>query len=221
MTGRADLCDTDDRTLMARVGCGSHDAFQTLMHRHMAFVLGLAQRLVGQRADADEIAQEAFLRVWTTAPSWRPDGAAQFRTWLYRVVVNLCLDRRRRDAPLPLDAADETHDPNAAGLETVARSETALLLAQALDTLPPRQKAALVLFYYAEVSGAEAARILNVSESALESLLVRGRKALRRRMDAITREQNGMLASTEMVEFVGERRAGATGDESGAGAPRL
>jgi len=150
----------------------------------MGFVLGLAQRVSGQRDDADEIAQEAFLRVWTVAPRWRQEGEARFTTWLYRVVVNLCLDRRRRAPALPLEAAGDPSDPAPDSLERVAQDETARLVGRALEDLPPRQRAAITLCYYGEVSGAEAARILDVSESALESLLVRGRKALRQRLEA-------------------------------------
>ncbi|MBI1208757.1 MAG: RNA polymerase sigma factor [Azospirillum sp.] len=179
-----DRCGPEDRILIAGIAQGNHEAFQRLMGRHLPFVLALAQRLIGRRADADEIAQEAFLRVWTTAPRWRQDGEAQFRTWLYRVVVNLCLDRQRRPKTAPLEDAGDVFDPRPDSLELVAASETERLIARALDELPPKQKAALVLCYYSEVSGAEAARILEVSESAVESLLVRGRRGLRQRLEA-------------------------------------
>ena len=182
MTGSPDPYGTEDCVLIARIADGSHEAFHNLMSRHLAFVLALAQRLVGGRADADEIAQEAFLRVWTSAVAWRPDGEAQFKTWLYRVVVNLCLDRRRRAPALPLEEVDDPRDPAPNSLERVTRTETARLIARALDDLPPRQKAAIVLCYYSEVGGVEAARILEVSASALESLLVRGRRTLRSRL---------------------------------------
>jgi RNA polymerase sigma-70 factor (ECF subfamily) len=178
----ATVGDEGDRALLAAIGRGSHRAFHALMGRHMAFVLRLARRVVGNRDDADEVAQEAFLRVWTIAPRWRHDGDAQFKTWLYRVVVNLCLDRRRRLPALPLEVAGEPSDPAPSSLERVFAGETARLVAQALDDLPPRQRAALVLCYYAGVSAAEAAASLDISVSALESLLVRGRRALRVRL---------------------------------------
>ncbi len=180
-----DRRDDADRVLIAQIAEGSHEAFHGLMGRHLPFVLELAQRLVGRRADADEIAQEAFLRVWTRAPHWRADGEAKFRTWLYRVVVNLCLDRRRQRVSLPLEEADAICDPAPDGLEQAARGEISRLVARALDGLPAKQRAAIILCYYSEVGGEEAARLLNVSQSALESLLVRARKGLRQRMDAL------------------------------------
>jgi len=178
----AAVTDADDRALLASIGRGDHRAFHVLMSRHMPFVLALAQRVLGSRADADEVAQEAFLRVWTTAPRWRADGEAQFRTWLYRVAVNLCLDRRRRLPALPLEDAGDPADPAPDSLDRVAAAETARLVAGALDVLPARQREAIVLCYYAGVPGTEAAGMLGISVSALESLLVRGRRALRLRL---------------------------------------
>ena len=172
-----------DRALLASIGRGDHNAFQTLMRAHMSYVLRLAYRIVGNREDADEIAQEAFLRVWTVAPRWRHDLDARFTTWLYRVVVNLCLDRRRRVGTLPLEDVSDPVDPAPTSLDKIAAEETSRLVAHALEDLPPRQRAAITLCYYAEINGQEAAEILEISVSALESLLVRGRKALRLRLN--------------------------------------
>jgi RNA polymerase sigma-70 factor (ECF subfamily) len=177
--------DEDDRALLGAIGRGNHRAFHALMRRHMPFVLRLARRVVGNRDDADEVAQEAFLRVWTVAPRWRHDGDAQFKTWLYRVVVNLCLDRRRRLPALPLEVAGDPSDPAPSSLEQVYAGETARMVVQALDELPPRQRSAIILCYYAGVSAAEAAATLEVTVSALESLLVRGRRALRVRLSGL------------------------------------
>ncbi len=180
--GRAAAGD-GDRVLLASIGRGDHNAFQTLMRAHMSYVQRLAYRIVGNREDADEIAQEAFLRVWTMAPRWRHDLDARFTTWLYRVVVNLCLDRRRRVGTLPLEEVGDPVDPAPNSLDKVAADETARLVARALEDLPPRQRAAITLCYYAEINGQEAAEILEISVSALESLLVRGRRALRHRLN--------------------------------------
>ena len=86
--------DDSDEALMARVARGDERAFQLLSRRHLPAMLGLARRILGNAGDAEDVAQEAFMRVWTHAPRWQP--LAQFRTWLTRVVVNLCLDRKRR-----------------------------------------------------------------------------------------------------------------------------
>ena len=84
-------------------------AFRVLARRHLPAMLGLARRILGNAADAEDVAQEAMLRVWTHAPRWQP--LAAFRTWLTRVVVNLCLDRKRRAPWVDLEAAGEIVDP--------------------------------------------------------------------------------------------------------------
>lgn len=168
----------DDESLLLAVGRGDHRAFATLMERHGRFAMTLAMRMTGNAQDAEEVAQEAFLRVWSNAAQWQP-GGARFTTWLYRVVVNLCLDRKRRAPMLPLDDVDEPPDTAPGGLEACSAGQARNMVAEALAALPDRQRAAMSLCYFGEVSGQEAAAALDVSLSALEALLVRGRRALR------------------------------------------
>ncbi len=138
----------------------------------------LAMRMTGNAQDAEEVAQEAFLRVWSAAERWQP-GGARFTTWLYRVVMNLCLDRKRRAPMLAMDDVAEPADPAPGGLESCVGEQARDLVQAALASLPDRQRAAVALCYYGEVSCQEAADTLEVSLSALESLLVRGRRGLR------------------------------------------
>ena len=166
-----------DHDLMARVARGDERAFHVLARRHAADALGLARRILGSEALAEEIVQDALLRVWRVAPRWRPQAA--FRTWLYRVVINLCLNAKRRPAELPLGAAGDPADPApdaVAGLETRERDRR---LAAAIDALPARQRAAIVLTYQEGLSNAEAASVLDTSVSGIETLLVRAKRALR------------------------------------------
>jgi RNA polymerase sigma-70 factor (ECF subfamily) len=170
-----------DEVLMVRVGEGDQPAFQVLVRRHLQRTLDLARRMTASASDAEEIAQEAFLRVWTTAPRWRIEGAA-FRTWLYRIVVNLCLDRGRRKPFAPLTDAGDPSDPAPDALAQLERQETQRRVAAAIAALPDRQRAALVLSYYEGLSNQEAAAVLRVSVSSLEALLVRARRTLRVRL---------------------------------------
>jgi RNA polymerase sigma-70 factor, ECF subfamily len=174
--------DGADEVLMVRVGQGDEPAFQVLMHRHLQRSMALARRMTANASDAEEVAQEAFLRVWTTAPRWRPEGAA-FRTWLYRIVVNLCLDRGRRKPFAPLEDAGDPSDPTPDALDRLEQQETTRQVAAAVEALPDRQRAALVLSYYEGLSNAEAAAVLGVSVSGLEALLVRARRGLRTKLD--------------------------------------
>ena len=186
--------DSDD-ALMRRAGSGDKAAFALLVRRHLARATALAQRITGNRSDAEEIVQEAFLRCWQKAPEWRPverpandraandrggDGAtAQFGTWLYRVLVNLCLDRRRRPQPVGIEAAETVADNAADGFDETARGETSRRVQAAMAQLPERQRAALALCYFEGLGNIEAAATLDISIGALESLLVRARRALR------------------------------------------
>ena len=101
--------DDSDEALMARIARGDERAFRALASRHLPVMLGLARRILGNAADAEDVSQEAMLRVWTHAPRWQP--LALFRTWITRVVVNLCLDRKRRAPWVALEAAGEIVDP--------------------------------------------------------------------------------------------------------------
>lgn len=166
-----------DHDLMGRAAQGDERAFRELTRRHAAGALRLARRILGSEAQAEEIVQDAFLRVWINAPRWRPEAA--FRTWFYRIVINLCLNAKRRAADLPLAAAGDPADPApdaAVALEQRQRDEK---LAAAIDRLPARQRAAIVLTYEEGLGNAEAASVLGTSVAGVETLLVRARQSLR------------------------------------------
>ena len=183
--------DGIDDELMALAGRGDKAAFARLVHRHLTRAGAIAGRIVGNRSDAEEIVQEAFLRAWLKAPDWRPEtaaGGAQFSTWFYRVLVNLCLDRKRRPAFAPIEAAGEVVDPQPGGYETVKRAEIGRRVAGAVAGLPERQRAALTLCHYEGLSNIDAAAILDISVGALESLLVRARRSLREALSDLAPE---------------------------------
>src|SRR5947209_841757 len=148
-----------DHDLMARTAQGDGRAFRMLAQRHAGRALGLARRMLGNEALAEEIVQDALLRVWTNAPRWRPEAA--FRTWLYRVVVNLCLNARRRAPDLPLDAADDVADVRPRADAQLERHERDQRLSTAIEALPPRQRAAIALTFQEGLSNAEVAAVLD------------------------------------------------------------
>ncbi|MBX9633983.1 MAG: sigma-70 family RNA polymerase sigma factor [Magnetospirillum sp.] len=169
----------DELALIRAAGQGDRNAFARLMTTHASFALALATRMTGNAADADEVVQEAFLRAWKAMPNWRSDSGAQFRTWLYRVVVNLCLDRGRRPGFIAMEVADEPIDLQSGGLEILSQRQAGSVVNGLLDDLPPRQRVAVALCYLDEMSASEAAKVMKLSVSALEALLVRGRRGLR------------------------------------------
>ncbi|MDE2181641.1 MAG: RNA polymerase sigma factor [Alphaproteobacteria bacterium] len=170
-----------DADLVARVGKGDRAAAQVLMARHLPRMLALARRMLPERAEAEDIVQESFLKLWTNAAKWRP-GQAKFETWLYRVTLNLCYDRLRKKPSIGLDAVANMPDPGPPPDTGLDHAVMATAIEEALATLPDRQKAAILLCHYQERGNVEAAEILGVSVEALESLLSRGRRSLRTKL---------------------------------------
>ena len=154
-----------------------------MVEKKLGRLLSLAERLLGRRGEAEEVAQEVFVRLWKQAPHWQP-GRARFDTWLHRVALNLCYDRlrRRREEVLYDDADDAAADPAAAPDALLQAKQRGRRVARALAELPQRQREALVLQYYQELTNSEAAELMGIGVEALESLLVRARRSLRERL---------------------------------------
>lgn len=170
--------DTSDATLLARYAGGDQAAARALTFRHAPRILALARRMLGDRAEAEDVAQETLLRMWRVAPDWRDE--ARLSTWLYRVASNLCVDRLRRRRDQGLDGVDELPDGAPAPLAGLETRDRARALEGALAELPERQRLAVVLRHMEERSNIEIAEILGLSVEAVESLLARARRTLSR-----------------------------------------
>jgi len=182
--------DDPDAQLLAGVGRNDPEAVRQLVARKLPRLLSLAQRLLGHRGEAEDLAQDAFIRVWKQAAHWQP-GGARFDTWLHRVALNLCYDRLRRrrdDAPAPDDETSEPIDPAPTPERALLDVQRGQRVAAALAALPVRQREAIVLQYYQELSNVEAAALMQISVEALESLLSRARRALRAQLIGDTTE---------------------------------
>ena len=134
--------------------------------------------MLGNRADADDIAQEAFLRLWRMLPDWKP-GRAKLSTWIYRVTTNLCVDRMRRPREAALPDGFGMADPSDGVEAAMVQAEASDEIHAAIGALPERQRAALVLVHFEGCSNLETASILDISVEAVESLLARARRTLR------------------------------------------
>ena len=167
-----------DEDLVRRVGRGDPAAIQAMVARKLPRMLALAQRMLGDAVEAEDVAQDAMLRAWKQAPKWRP-GKAKFDTWLHRVALNLCYDRLRRRREIPTDVPPDRPDEGPAPDRGLLAAELGVRVDVALARLPERQREAIVLCHYQELTNIEAASLMEVSVEALESLLSRGRRALR------------------------------------------
>ncbi|MCX7556252.1 RNA polymerase sigma factor [Xanthomonadaceae bacterium JHOS43] len=179
MTPAAPAASIDpDAADVARAAAGDARAFAALVDRHLAMVHRLAWRSLGNDADAQDVAQDTFLRAFRQLPQWR-SGQARFSTWLYRVAFNLCQDRLRgRRDHVPVEDM-ELPDPGEAPERALESAQRQLRVEDALAALPDRQREALLLCHYEGQSNAQAAAVLEVSVDALESLLARARRNLR------------------------------------------
>jgi RNA polymerase sigma-70 factor (ECF subfamily) len=167
-----------DEDLLVRIARNDGAAVREMVGRKLPRILALAVRLLGDRVEAEDIAQETFIRIWRQAPCWET-GRAHFDTWLYSVTLNLCRDRLRRRREVYTAEPPETVDPGPLPDRGLHDGDTARAVESALALLPERQREAIVLQYYEEFSNIEAAAVMGISVDALESLLSRGRRNLR------------------------------------------
>lgn len=176
-----------DETLLCRVAAGDAAAFRQLTARHAARVLALARRMLDDQAQAEDMVQEVFVRLWQHAAQWQA-GRAQLATWLHRVTVNRCLNHlqrvRSRTVALDDEALAATAAPDSVE-DDASAAERQRLVRAAVAQLPARQRAAVALLYTAGASVAEASAALDLSVKATESLLVRARRSLRARLAAV------------------------------------
>lgn len=173
----------DDAALLARFAAGDQGAARALTDRLLPGALRQAWRMLGDRTEAEDVAQDAMLRLWRQADSWRA-GEARVSTWLYRVVHNLCIDRIRRRRPsVAVEDAPEPVDPAPDALERIARTETGRAVAGAITDLPDRQRQAVVLRHFEGWSNPQIGEALDCSVEAVESLLARARRTLAARLN--------------------------------------
>ena len=171
-----------DQALMERVSQGDAQAFQHLVDAGIDRVLAVARRTLGDEAEAEDVAQEVFLRLWRQAENWQ-GGRAQVSTWLYRVTVNACIDRLRARKEetvkeVPELAAEATQQL------TMEEEDLRTTMDAALQQLPERQRLALVLFHYESMSMNAVADAMDASVEAVDSLLARGRRSLKKKLQS-------------------------------------
>jgi RNA polymerase sigma-70 factor (ECF subfamily) len=166
-----------DHALMQRIARHDAGAYRLLVARHLNFCVRFAERMLGSRADAEDVAQEVCLRIWNDAEKWKPE--AKFTTWLYRVMTNACIDHKRKRRLLPLGDNDMTPDTSPGPELSLQQQQRSRQVQAALGRLPPRQRAAVVLSYYEELSNEQAAAATGMTLNAFQQLLYRARQSLK------------------------------------------
>lgn len=172
-----DADEATDEALMGRVAARDRAAYARLIDRYLSPAAAFAQRMLGHPSEAEDVAQEAFLKVWTGAATW-DEGRGKFRPWFYRLLYNAAIDHLRRRLPPGGDGLDEVVDPAEGPEMAAAIAMRRRQVKAALTQLPERQRAAVALCYYQGLSNREAAAVLEIGVKALEALLVRARRSL-------------------------------------------
>ncbi len=167
-----------DAALMRRIASGDRDAGRELMERSLGRVLATGRRILRDPAEAEDVAQDTFIRAWKAAPDWQP-GQAKLESWMCRIATNLCLDRLRKKRAVAMESPPERQDRVASADNVMIANDASRRVMMAIAALPERQRLALELCHFQDFSNIEAAEKLEISVDALESLLARGRRKLK------------------------------------------
>ena len=173
-----------DEELLALVQDGSHEAFSVLAQRHTERFYRLAYRYLQSREPAEDIVQDAFLKLWEDPGKWQAQRNSKFTTWFYRIVVNLCLDLRKKKKPEALDNDTLLMDDRQPADEMMIRAQEQKMLEKAIAALPERQRTALNLCFDGGLTNQEAAEVMGLHLKALQSLIMRAKTTLKERMKA-------------------------------------
>ncbi len=181
-----DLAPRDpDADILLKLARGQSSALDELMNRHLAAIKSCAWHMVGDEMMAEDIAQDVFIKAWKQAPSWQ-EGRAKFSTWLYRVTKNMCYDRLRKKTEIYPEILPDMVDERLLANQVIEQDQTRKAqktrVERAMAHLPKRQRLAITLCHYRELSQIEAADIMEIGVRAYESLLARGRKNLRKQL---------------------------------------
>ncbi|MBX2832599.1 MAG: sigma-70 family RNA polymerase sigma factor [Rhodospirillales bacterium] len=179
------LRELDDNALVARMVQGDKGAYRVVVERYYRGIVGIARRMGLVSGDAEDVAQDVFVRVWLHREKWRADGGATFKTWLYRVAVNRVIDLKRKPQFVDGTELDEVPDEAMSALDKLAQHQEFKRLRIAIKKLSDQQQIAINLFYDRELSNQEASAIMGISVNAMESLLKRARKRLREELKTI------------------------------------
>lgn len=173
------LNDLTDEELMLRIQKGDQKACEELVNQHLLPLSRFAMRMLGSMAEAEDATQETFLKAWSNAHQWK-SGKAKISTWLHTIAHNICIDYLRKDKSHLQETLTDDHHSSSHLEDDMHATVTASQIFNAMSALPESQRTAIILCYYQGFSNRDAAQVAGVSVQALESLLARGRRALKK-----------------------------------------
>jgi RNA polymerase sigma-70 factor (ECF subfamily) len=191
------LENIDDESLMERIQSYDHQAFSILVERRAEMFYAAAYRIVMNKQEAEDIVQDAFLKIWEKPKIWKKGKGAKFTTWFYRLVTNIALDNLRRKKPeADINDLENTIKTKEVGDSSLIINQEQKALNEAIKNLPEKQMLALNLCFYEGLSNKDAAAIIGVSTKALESLLMRAKSGVKDQLirDNILENKKGEVA---------------------------
>ncbi len=174
--------DLDDELLLRRIQEGTHEAFTKLVNRHTKRFYSIAYRLVFNKDDAEDIVQDAFLKLWDRPEMWNQSKQAKFTTWFYKIIINLCVDHNKKKKAINLSEDIQLVDKQPGQDVLLNNQQKNVLLNSFIQELPERQQLALNLCFYEGLSNREAAEIVGVNVKALQSLIMRAKTTLKEKV---------------------------------------
>jgi len=180
----AGWADKEDHELLALVQDGNGQAFAVLVERHTQRFYRLAFRYLQNKHAAEDVVQDAFLKLWENPALWQAQRNSKFTTWFYRIVVNLCLDQLKKKKPAALDDDNLISDDREPVDAMMMREQEQEMMEKAIGALPERQRTALNLCFDEGLTNQEAADVMGVNLKALQSLIMRAKTSLRERLKA-------------------------------------
>lgn len=186
MTGKVVRLETlpGDDVLIRRVAARDEAAFGVLSERYAGLIYSIAYRMLNNRSAAEDMVQDVLFKLWNFAGDWQAEKGASVKTWLCRITGNACIDGLRKKKPVNIDDVPDMADTAQNAEGDLRERETGVIVGRALQGLPERQRLALVMFHYEEMSVIDIAGVLKITPKAAEGLLTRGRLSLRQSLAA-------------------------------------
>lgn len=174
--------EISDPQLLHLIQDGDKSAFTELVNRHANRFYRIAFRFLNSRDNAEDIVQDAFLKLWNNTGLWKSNFDAKFTTWFSKIVINLCLDLKKKNNNILEIDENEIAGNDETPYETISKRQNQEILNGYLEELPDRQQTAINLCFYEGFSNNEAAEIMEINIKALESLLMRAKSNLREKL---------------------------------------